>query len=100
MAKPRKKQDEDSRPVKATYYNGTGDRAKAVKRTAGVYAPEMMRNAFHHLQLGHFPKAMTCEVYDHKVLHGQLAFLLENGKWRLHTIFERNSKTGMKKVPA
>jgi len=42
---------------------------------------------------------VTCEVYDHKVLHAVVGWELVKGKWELNTQFERDPKTGMKKAP-
>ncbi len=91
-----RRKDEDSRPIKAVYYNGTGDKAKALKKCAGVHAWSMMRNAYNHLQLQHFPKARHCEVYDNKVLHGTHTFQLKDGKWELHSYWKRNPRFGLK----
>jgi len=92
------KKDEDSRPVKARYYNRTGDKAKAIKTTAGKYAHTMMTNAFNHLQLQHFPKARHCDVFDHNVLHGTqtLQYDSKKGKWNVDTWWHRHPRFGLK----
>jgi hypothetical protein len=92
------KKDEDSRPVKARYYNGTGNGAKAIKTTAGKYPHTMMRNAYHHLQLQHFGrKIVHCEVFDANVLHGTQTMQYDRvkGKWHVDSWWHRHPRHGL-----
>lgn len=59
------KKGEDSRPIKAVYYNG---REKALKRTAGKHPRSMTKAAFDHMQTDEYG-ASVVEVFDNKVLH-------------------------------
>jgi hypothetical protein len=85
---------DDSRPVKAVYYDGTGEEANVLKRCAGVHPWSMMTSAYNHLQLQHFGRTAHVEVYDNRKLHGSHTMQRVNGKWEILSHYERNPRHG------